>query len=137
MFEFVKPKVSTLRFYVYVDEDGNISNAADYFSKKFRKIEGFTVDGTLTDAYIVLDNLYGEGSYDPLSIKKVTVFYVAEIAVVDIHFTQADIQPIFDGSYSTTSLDFADGINAVFNGSYQLKGNVFSADDIQPIFKEA
>ena len=127
MFDFVEPTTSKLKVKVTMDD-----------ATKIITISGFNAKGNFNDAIAVLDAVLAELggiSYDIKSIKKISVWNVQTSEWVDIIFTAADIEPIFNGTYSPQGTMFtAADIEPIFNGTYTPQGTMFTAADIEPIF---
>lgn len=131
MAEFVEPNVSTLKVQVYVDSEGIITST-NISKKRLRQVDGFKVDGTLEEAIAVLDFMFGSGTYDVKSIKRITVYKVDSGEIIEVEFYSSDIAPIFAGTYQPSGSKFTyDDLTPLFTGTYQLSGrNKFTAEDI-------
>ena len=134
--DFIKPPTSTLKVKVDLDADEVIVQDGKLPSGKKRTltIRGFKQDGTLDEANVVFDKVLGEiagTSYDSISATKSVTESIGEPDYTFAHFTLADLDTIFNGTYELSgNLFSATDLDAIFNGSRQLSGNLFSAADL-------
>lgn len=134
--DFIKPPTSTLKVKVDLDADEVIVQNGKLPSGKKRTltIRGFKQDGTLDEANVIFNKVLGDiagTSYDSISATKYVSESIGEPAYTFAHFTLADLDPIFDGTYVLSgNLFSATDLDSIFNGSRQLSGNLFSAADL-------
>ena len=142
--DFVKPQTSTLTFQVKLDADGNIATDNLQTTKKYKTIslDGFNVDGTYNDADALIDAVIAEmggAIVDKKSIKKVTVYRLADSLLVEVEFYASDIEEVFSDTYvfSERNTFTAADIDDVFADTYTFSGrNKFTAADMDDVFAD-
>ena len=140
MAEFLKPKICILKVDADLDPDDLLVRVGETLrGKKTRviSINGFKVDGSLDDALLVLNKILGDivnTSFNTNSVRKVVTEKLA-IEYVEVIFLLEDIEPIFNDTYRLQGNNFtAADIEPIFNGTYRLQGTTFTAADIDLIF---
>lgn len=136
MAEFDTPQVATLKVPVAVNLDKNIAKIGEIITgHKTISIRGFKADGTLVEAKALIDTILqeiGGGIYDVMKIKKVLTSFVTDndVDYIEVDFTIADIEPILNGTYTPVNQDWKASVDSIFAGTYQVQGDIFSAEDV-------
>ena len=135
-YDFIAPSTATLKVPVAVNREKNIAQIGEFIAGyKVISIKGFKADGTLVEAQTLIDTILNEvggGIYDAMKIQKILTYLVDDDAdYIEIEFESADIAAVAEGTYTPVSQEMKSSVDSIFDGTYQVQGNVFSIDDFR------